>query len=286
MDRALNDITPEETNKKRKTRAVLKTKAGTPFYIAPEVLTGNYNEKCDVWSAGVILYILFCGYPPFYGESNKQILEAVKKGKLDFSSVEWKDKSKEAVDLIKKMITEQDQRLFTDQVLSDQWMSMSKVKTIYKEKIKVLFHNMKKYTKLDKFRKIVLYFLAKNLQEEDISHYHNYFYLFDSKNKGSIDRESFALTLKENLEIEEDLSNKVFDRMDIFNQGKISYIMFISQVIPFSKFFSDKRLVIFFQIANFNKGTTIGSQDLLSFLNLQFKYSKLLTEVDIGECVS
>ncbi len=216
-DKALNDITPDDNSKKRKTRAVLKTKAGTPFYIAPEVLTGNYNEKCDVWSAGVILYILFCGYPPFYGESNKQILEAVKKGKLDFSSVEWKDKSKEAIDLIKKMIIEQDQRFFTDQVLADPWMSMSKVKTIYKEKIKVLFHNMKKYTKLDKFRKLILYFLAKNLQEEDISHYHNYFYLFDTKNKGSIDKESFVQTLKTNLEVEEEVANKVFDRMDLFN---------------------------------------------------------------------
>lgn len=116
------------TDKRRKTRAVLKTKAGTPFYIAPEVLTGNYNEKCDIWSAGVILYILFCGYPPFYGESNRQILESVKKGKLDFSSIEWKDKSKSAIDIVKKMISHHEKRPFADEVLKNEWMFMSKVK--------------------------------------------------------------------------------------------------------------------------------------------------------------
>ena len=64
-----------------------------PFYIAPEVLTGSYTEKCDVWSAGVILYILLCGYPPFYGNTNPEILEEVKKGNLDFSGPEWENKN-------------------------------------------------------------------------------------------------------------------------------------------------------------------------------------------------
>lgn len=58
---------------------------GTAYYIAPEVLAGEYNEKCDVWSIGVILYILLSGRPPFNAENDEKIMAKVRKGKFNFN---------------------------------------------------------------------------------------------------------------------------------------------------------------------------------------------------------
>lgn len=78
--------------------------SGTPYYIAPEVLNEVYDEKCDIWSCGVILYILLCGYPPFNGDTDTDIMKAVKKGRYDFPVEEWSSISKEAKDLIINML--------------------------------------------------------------------------------------------------------------------------------------------------------------------------------------
>jgi len=91
----------------------MNTKAGTPYYISPEVLEGNYDESCDVWSLGVILYILLSGVPPFYGNTDPEILEMVKKGKFTFDIPEFKAVSESAKDLIRKCLTSPEKRLTT-----------------------------------------------------------------------------------------------------------------------------------------------------------------------------
>ncbi|KAL7124088.1 hypothetical protein ABFS83_14G025600 [Erythranthe nasuta] len=93
---------------------------GTPYYIAPEVVSGRpYDEKIDVWSAGVILYIMLAGIPPFYGESAKEIFEAVLRANLRFPRSIFASVSSEAKDLLRRMLSKDVSRRFSaDQVLS------------------------------------------------------------------------------------------------------------------------------------------------------------------------
>lgn len=91
---------------------------GSPFYIAPEVLTGGYNQAADVWSAGVILYILLSGMPPFWGKTKSRIFDAVRAADLRFPSDPWDCVSESAKELIRGMLCrDPSQRLTAQQVL-------------------------------------------------------------------------------------------------------------------------------------------------------------------------
>lgn len=86
---------------------------GSAYYVAPEVLKHRYGPECDIWSAGVILYILLCGMPPFWHYSEKGIMEAVLKGEVDLMSDPWPQISDSAKDLVKKMLTMDPKRRIT-----------------------------------------------------------------------------------------------------------------------------------------------------------------------------
>ena len=95
---------------------------GTPYYITPEVLHGNYTEKCDLWSIGVMLYIMLCGSPPFNG-SDDQIIHKVKKGNWTFRGQAWATISEEAKDLVTKLMEKNiNDRLSAVDALQHPWI--------------------------------------------------------------------------------------------------------------------------------------------------------------------
>ncbi|GLU08170.1 hypothetical protein SLE2022_250940 [Rubroshorea leprosula] len=105
--------------------ATLRGVVGTPYYVAPEVLVGKeYCEKVDVWSAGVVLYIMLAGFPPFYGETAVEIFEAVLRGNLRFPAGVFQSVSPAAKDLLRRMLCKDVSRRFTaEQVQRHQWIT-------------------------------------------------------------------------------------------------------------------------------------------------------------------
>ena len=96
---------------------------GTPYYIAPEVLSGTYTEKCDLWSIGVMLYIMLSGRPPFNGNSEDVIIKKVKVGSWDFRGTIWDTISEQAKDLISCLLKKDpEQRLSAVDALQHPWI--------------------------------------------------------------------------------------------------------------------------------------------------------------------
>ena len=127
---------------------------GTAYYVAPEVLSGDYNEQCDIWSVGVILYMLLSGNPPFNGQSDLQIIEAVKKGSYEINGGVWDEISPEAKDLAMRMLThDPKQRITAAQALEHPWFQhMQQGSTKGREKIHAALDNFRKFNSGNKIK--------------------------------------------------------------------------------------------------------------------------------------
>ena len=93
---------------------------GTPYYIAPEVLTGNYDEKCDMWSIGCILFTLLTGLPPFQGQDDAETLAKVAQGKYSTDILQEAEVSDECINFISKLLTKDPaKRISSEEALKD-----------------------------------------------------------------------------------------------------------------------------------------------------------------------
>jgi calcium-dependent protein kinase len=170
-------------------QGIMNTKVGTPYYVAPEVLNREYTKSCDIWSIGVITYILLCGYPPFYGDTDTQIFESVRMAKFDFPSPDWDGISDSAKEFICSLLQRTpSKRLTARQALNHTWIrkttgEMQRKSSIAFAPLSIAFI---KFRDMQKLKKAALAFLATNATNDDIAALNDVFATIDVTKKGTI----------------------------------------------------------------------------------------------------
>lgn len=135
---------------------------GTPVYTAPEVIFGKYNEKCDIWSIGVILYVMLSGVFPFLGRGDESIIVKVKKASVSFNGKPWENVSKEGIAFVKALMErDPDSRLSAQKALHHPWIERNANKDeLDVEKAQSALNNLKNFHKNVKLQTAALTFIV------------------------------------------------------------------------------------------------------------------------------
>ncbi|CAI9765926.1 unnamed protein product [Fraxinus pennsylvanica] len=209
---------------------------GSPHYVAPEVLRKCYGPEADVWSAGVIIYCLLSGVPPFWGESEQEIFEDVLYGDLDFSSDPWPKISQSAKDLVKKMLVRDPRkRLTAHEILCHPWVLVDGVAP-NKPLDSAVLSRLKQFSSLDKLKKIALRVIAESLSQEEIAGLKEMFKVLDTDSSGQITFEELQAGLKRfGANVDESEIYDMLKAADVDNSGTIDYGEFIAATLHLDK---------------------------------------------------
>ena len=267
---------------------------GTSYYIAPEVLKERYDEKCDVWSCGIILYILLCGYPPFNGNTNVEIFQAIQNQNPIFTGEEWEDITSEAKDLIKLMLKKNpNERWSAEQCLKHKWFKMLEDNENKKDKsnFKLIqmnaINHMTQFVSENRFKQAVLQFISTqfNLQKEE-GDLREIFKSMDISGTGQISKKEFCDKLIE-LYGENDgknIASNIFNNLDMDGSGKISYNEFLSAMISSKKVVTEERLEKAFNIMDKDGSGKLSVDEIKNiFGGSEEQWKKVINEVDLNK---
>ena len=265
----------ENTDPKKFGFRRLKSKVGTLYYISPEIIKGNYDEKCDIWACGVILYILLAGYPPFSGNTDKEVYNLITNLKYDFDKERWKNISKYAKELIKNMLTPAKNRFSAKQVLASKWFEI-KLKDNIDENINNIldYRRINKYKNYNKLKKAILTFIASRLSCEESSKLREIFLNMDEDKNGYISFEDFRKYVINEYDIDDLIENeeelkKGFEGVDIDHNNQIDYTEFLAANLDEKIFLKNEKLKEAFRIFDINDNGVIKRDDIIRVLKLE-----------------
>jgi len=264
----------------------MTTRVGTPYYIAPEVLQKSYDKACDLWSIGVITYILLCGYPPFYGNTDQEIFASVTRGVFDFPSPEWDSISSEAKDLICQLLRKNpNERPTASQALEHRWFSsvLSEKEVIDLQRTEI-GHRMRRFMGMNKLKKVAINVIAQELTEEEIGSMKKVFESIDTDGNGTISVEELhsALASFQNLPSVDQEVIRLMQGVALDQNLQLDYETFIAATMARNIFIRDENIRRAFEFFDKEKTGQITIQNLIDVFGSEEHAREVLGDVDLN----
>ena len=264
----------------------LKECVGSSYYIAPEVLRRSYSTEADLWSAGVILYILLCGSPPFFGSCDRDILHKVMRyqdGGLNFKFQPWPSISEGAKECVRMMLRlNPKERASIEEVLDHPWMKengSASAKPISNEVI----NRLQTFVKMSKLQRMVSRMMAEMLSPSEMRGLHTIFSRLDSDNNGVITmdelRDGLVKWGVKNGELETQVA-RMMRKMDMDGSGTIDLEEFMSATMSMCQFETEGNLMQAFKKIDMDGNGKITREELGKALG---QYGLVGTEDSIDE---
>ena len=271
-----------------------KAVIGSSYYIAPEVLKQKYNEKCDTWSVGVILYMTLVGVAPFDGKTDDDIIKRIKIGKYNKTTERFVKHSEEVKDLVSKLLEKNiEKRLSAKEALNHPWFQKFGGRNLFcnfkPEDIKPYIENLFHYKYNSKLQELVIAFLVHNLSNNDetliILKMFRYFNISGDCKLTKLELTQGLYSYKGKEEVDE-MVDIIFKRLDGDNNGYIEYEEFIRACIDKKTLMTKEKLKFAFRFLDKDNTKTLNAQKILkSFLaepnkELEAVFNITLKEVD------
>jgi len=248
---------------------VLSTKAGTPYYVAPQVLAGKYDHLSDVWSCGVIMYVLLCGYPPFFGETDSEVLSKVRLGAFSFNAADWKNVSDDAKNLIRLMLKMNPKDRYTaEQTLNHDWIKNKAPRANNVSLQSGFVDNLRGFRSQNKLKKAAMHIIAGQLNDNQIKNLRETFMALDENGDGLLT----ATEMKEGLakaglkEIPSDLQ-AILQDVDADGSGVIDYTEFLAATMDKKQYLQEDVCWSAFRLFDKNGDGQISMDELKQVLN-------------------